>query len=57
MDPTYPEIDSTQFRVCDWSEFYGQVEEPITHNAPETIGKVVDLYMFVDSDHVGDQCT
>ncbi len=54
MDPTYPAIDSTQFPVCDWSEFYGEVEEQIPPNAPEAIGKVVNLRMFVDSDHAGD---
>ncbi len=57
MDPTYPAINSTQFPICDWSEFYGEVEEPIPPNAPEAIGKVVDLCMLVDSDHAGDQCT
>ncbi|KAL7447662.1 hypothetical protein ACHAXS_000050 [Conticribra weissflogii] len=57
MDPTYPEIDSTQFPVCDWSEFYGEVEEPIPPNEPEAIGKVVDLRMFVNSDLAGDQRT
>ncbi|KAL7452165.1 hypothetical protein ACHAXS_000270 [Conticribra weissflogii] len=25
MDPTYPEIDSTQFLICDLSEFYGRL--------------------------------
>ncbi len=55
MDPTYPAIVSTQFPICDWSEFYGEVEEPIPPNAPEAIGKVVDLRMFVNSDHAGDQ--
>ncbi len=57
MDPMYPEIDSTQFPVCDWSEFYSEVEEPIPPNVPKAIGKVVDLRMFVDSDHAGDQHT
>ncbi len=57
MDPTYPAIDSTQFPVCDWTEFYGEVEEPIPPNAPKALGKVVDLRMFVDSDHAGDQRT
>ncbi|KAL7460152.1 hypothetical protein ACHAXS_000616 [Conticribra weissflogii] len=56
IDPTYKEIDSTQFPIFDWSEFYGEVEEPIPPNAPEAIGKVVDLHMFVNSDHAGDQC-
>ncbi len=26
MDMTYPGIDSTQFHVCNWSGFYGDVE-------------------------------
>ncbi len=54
MDCKYPAIDSTQLPICDWSKFYGEVEEPIPPNAPEAIGKVVDLHMFVDSDHLGD---
>ncbi|KAL7461048.1 hypothetical protein ACHAXS_001485 [Conticribra weissflogii] len=54
MDPTYPAIDSTQFPICDWDEFYSEVEEPIPPNVLEAIGKVVDLCMFVDSDHAGD---
>ncbi|KAL7464684.1 hypothetical protein ACHAXS_005019, partial [Conticribra weissflogii] len=37
--------------------FYGEVEEPILPDSPEAIGKVVDLCMFVDSDHAGDQRT
>ncbi len=57
MDPTYPNIESTQFPVCDWSEFNGEVKEPIPPNAPEAIDKVVDLCMFVDSDHVGEKHT
>ncbi len=57
MDPTYPVIDSTQFPICDWNNFYGKVEEPIQPNAPEAIGKVVDLRMFINSNHAGDQCT
>ncbi len=57
MDPMYPVIDSTQFPICDSREFYGEVKEPIPPNAPEAIGKVIDQCMFVNSDHVGDQCT
>ncbi len=49
MDPRFPK--------CDWSEFYGEVKEPIPPNSPEAIGKAVDLCMFDDSDHVGDQHT
>ncbi len=57
MDTTYPTTDSTQFPVCDWKEYYGEVEDPILPNAPEAVGKVVDLHMFIDGDHVGDQHT
>ncbi len=57
MDPTYPAIDSRQLPICDWSEFYGKVEEPILPNAPEAISTIVDLRMFIDSNHAGDQCT
>ncbi len=41
MDPTYLAKDSKQFPVCDWIEFYSEVEEPIPPNAPKAIGKVV----------------
>ncbi len=57
MDPTYPAIDSTQFSIHDWSESYSEVEEPLPPNAPEALGKVGDLCMFVNSDHAGDQRT
>ncbi len=53
MYPTYLAI-GTQFPICDWSEFYGEVEEHIPPSAPEAIGKVVYLHIFVDSDQTGD---
>jgi len=43
FDPTYPEID--------WSMF----AEAIPPNAPVPRGKEVEIRMFVDSDHAGDQ--
>ncbi len=57
MDPMYPAIVSKQFPSCYWNEFYSEIEEPVLPNEPEAIGKVVDLCIFVDSDHEGDQCT
>ncbi len=57
MDPRYLAVDSNQFPIYDWSDFYGEVKEPISSNAPEALGKIVDLHMFVDSDHSGDQRT
>ena len=34
FDPTYPEIDMSQFKECDWRSFYGNVKEAIPSNAP-----------------------
>ena len=57
LDPTYPTIVRSDFKVCDWREFYGDIKEAIPPNAPEPLGKDVDLRMFVDSDHAGDKTT
>jgi hypothetical protein len=55
FDPTYPEIDMGVFKICDWREFYGNVTEILPSNAPKALGKMVDIRMFVDSDHAGDK--
>ena len=57
FDPTYPDIDMSCFKECDWHHFYGDVKEAIPPNAPLPRGKEVDLRMFVDSDHAGDKLT
>jgi hypothetical protein len=57
FDPSYPTIDMTVFKECDWKHFYGNVHEAIPPNAPPPRGKDVDLQMFVDSDHAGDHLT
>ena len=57
FDPTYPEIDMSIFKECDWKHFYGDIKEAIPLNAPKPRGKEVDLRMFVDSDHAGDSMT
>ena len=57
FDPTYPDINKDDFLVCDWKHTYGEVEEAIPPNAPEPRGKEVDIRLFVDSDHAGDQKT
>jgi hypothetical protein len=54
FDPTYPSIDRSKFIKCNWKEFYGNVQEVIPSNASEPRGKDVDLRLFVDSDHAGD---
>ncbi len=53
MDPTYPNIDTDQFPVIDWKEFYCKVTEPISPNAPKPLAKLVDVHMFVGSNHAG----
>ena len=53
--PSYPEIDHSVFRECDWSEFYRDAKEAIPMNAPEPQGKEVDICMFVVSSYAGDK--
>jgi hypothetical protein len=57
FDPSYPEIDEGVFVNCDWKDYYPGAKEQISPNAPEPRGKEVDLRMYVDSDHAGDQTT
>jgi hypothetical protein len=54
FDPTYPNIDMSVFKQCDWGEFYGNVSELVPGDAPPPLGREVDLRLFVDSDHAGD---
>lgn len=57
FDPTYPVINMTAFKDCDWKDFYGDVKEAIPPNAPPPRGKEVDIRLFVDSDHATEQKT
>jgi hypothetical protein len=57
FDPSYPVIDESQFKEHDWSNFYGDVKEAIPPNAPEPLGKEVDLRLYVDSSHADDAKT
>ena len=56
-DPSYPDIDHSQFKDCDWKEFYGDAKEAIPINAPPARGKGVDLRLYVDSDFAGNSVT
>jgi hypothetical protein len=53
FDPTYPEINESDFPEYDWTEFYGDVTEAIPPDRPEPLGKAVDIRLIVDSDHAG----
>ena len=57
FDPTYPIIDMSDFKEHDWTSFYAGAEEAIPSNAPEPLGKPIDLRAYVDSDHAGDKAT
>ncbi len=54
FDPSYPNIDMTDFKECDWKHFYKGATKAIPDNAPEPRCKDVDIRCFVDADHAGD---
>ena len=41
--PTYPDIDKSGFKKCDWKEFCGDLEEDIPLNELKLLGKVVHV--------------
>jgi hypothetical protein len=55
FDPTYTSVDMGTFINIYWKSIYDDVKEMITSNAPVTCGKEVDLHLFVDADHAGEQ--
>ena len=55
FDPTYPPIDESKFHEADWKQFYGDVKEAISPNAPEPRGKHVEVTLFVDASHADDR--
>ena len=57
FDPTVPFVDESEFKECNWKEFYGDVLEAIPTNAPEPCETCVSLRMYVDSDHTGEKKT
>jgi hypothetical protein len=55
FDPTYPDVDMVTFIETDGKSMYGDVKEIIPSDAPVSCGKEVDLRLFVNSDHDGEQ--
>ena len=45
----------SSFKECDWRKFYGDVKEPVPPNMPDPRGKEIEIRLYVDSDHAGDQ--
>ena len=35
FDPTYPTSNMSDFKQCDWGQFYGNVKEAMPQNVPE----------------------
>jgi hypothetical protein len=57
FDPTYRVVDMCAFVKTDWKSMYGDVKELLPSDAPTPRGKEVDMRLFVDSDHAGEQFT
>jgi hypothetical protein len=57
FDPTYPIVNESDFKQCDWKDFYGDVEEAIPPMAPKPLGKAVVLRLFADSSHADEKKT
>jgi hypothetical protein len=57
FDPTYPAVDMGTFIKNDWKYMYGDMKEMIFSDAPVSRVREIDLRLFVDSDHAGEQFT
>ena len=57
FDPTYPSIDKTNLQEHKWKRLYEGVMEAIPNNFPKSLGREIDIRMFVDSDHAIDDTT
>jgi hypothetical protein len=57
FDDTLPNLNLASFPVANWTEFYRDAKEEIPLNAPEPLGKEVNMYCFCDADHAGDRLT
>jgi hypothetical protein len=57
FDLTYTSGDMGAFIKTYWKSMYGDVKEMIPPDAPVPRGKEVDLRLFVDYDHAGEQFT
>jgi hypothetical protein len=57
FDLIYPSVDMVTFIKTYWNSMYGDVREIIPSDATFPHGKEVDLHLFVDSGHAGEQFT
>ena len=57
FDPSYPEIDDTQFERKDWSGLYGSERESVPENSPKPKGKEFIITAYVDASFAGFKLT
>ena len=57
FEPSYPDIDQSNFWECDLKDFYEGPVEPIPYNAPLPKTEEVDLFMLIDSNHASNEQT
>ena len=58
FDPMEPSVDETVFPTdCDWTDFYGDVEEELPRHMPKPLGAPVRIGCFVDANHAGNLVT
>jgi hypothetical protein len=57
FDSTYPTLDMGAFIKTGWKDMYGYVKECVPSDAPVSCGKEIDMCLFVDSSHAGEQFT
>lgn len=58
LDYRQPEIDESVFKQnCDWTPFYGKLEEELPAKMPDPLGYEVTTHCFVDSNHAGNVVT
>jgi hypothetical protein len=50
-------FSADDFPIFDWTNFYGDVTEAIPTNAPKPRGNPVQINVFVDANHAGNQLT
>jgi hypothetical protein len=58
LDYRQPDIDESAFKHdCDWTPFYGELEEELPAKMPDPLGYPVSIHCFVDSNHAGNVVT
>jgi hypothetical protein len=57
FDEAMIDVNEQSFVKADWKDFYGDVKEAITPNAPESRGNYVQVSTLIDANHAGNLVT